>query len=328
MRALVTGSGPLGCRTARVMSQQGTPVVLVDRAPSENAVHKTLGGLDVRLRIADILDAQRLADLMVEQGTTCVIHTAALLTGAMRGDPRAGLRVNIEGTASVLEAARRSGVKRVIVASSTTVAYQSLGRLTQAPVAEDVDLRLVSERPFSFYAASKLASEHVALLYGEQFDLDVIVLRYAAVLGLWHGPDNSIPARFLRALLSPALRGQPSVIDDRSLAWAGGEEFIDLRDAAAATMAAARADGVRERVYNVGSGRLATMDDLVAAARLVAPRLRLDLRVEPKGGFAGSAIIRQQPSDISALRHDLGFVPAHDLASTLRAATDFLRENP
>src|SRR5206468_3022529 len=86
-----------------------------------------------------------------------ILHTAALLAGPVRAQPMDGVRVNIVGTASVLEAARLGGASRVVLCSSNVV---MLGvRDGSQPLAEDFPLRVVTEHPPSIYAGTKLYCE-------------------------------------------------------------------------------------------------------------------------------------------------------------------------
>jgi UDP-glucose 4-epimerase len=102
-------------------------------------------------------------------------------------------------------------------------------------------------------------------------------------------------------LLEPALRGEVTVIDDPLLVWKGGDEFVDARDAASGMVAALFAERPETRVYSIGMGVLHSFDDFVHAARQAVPGLRVEVRVEPKGGLLGIPF-RARP----ALGHQCG----------------------
>jgi UDP-glucose 4-epimerase len=154
------------------------------------------------------------------------------------------------------------------------------------------------------------------LLYAAQFGVDAVALRYAAVLGDWTGPNNSIPGTLLRIFAEAVRHHRPAVFDEPRLAWAGGEEFVDARDCAAANLAALAAPEPRQRIYTIASGKLCTFADFIAAARAVDPALEIKLAFEPKSGFAGSPVIRNYPSDITAAARELGFEPRYDFAAS------------
>jgi UDP-glucose 4-epimerase len=316
MSVLITGSGIIGSLTALALAQRGQACVLVDVDPQEEAIRSVLGAAEAPVVRADILDAELLMSLLERYRIDAIIHTAAMLNFAIAQDPRRGVEVNLMGTLNVLEAARLCKLRRVVLASSTTVTYPALGPDETGPLSEDVPLRTLSQRPMSLYAATKLAGEHLMLLYAAQFGVDAVALRYAAVLGDWTGPNNSIPGTLLRTFAEAVRHHRPAVFEEPRLAWAGGEEFVDARDCAAANLAALAAPEPRQRIYTIASGKLCTFADFIAAARAIDPALEIKLGFEPKSGFAGSPVIRNYPSDITAAARELGFEPRYDFAAS------------
>jgi UDP-glucose 4-epimerase len=244
---------------------------------------------------------------------------------AIRQTPTLAADVNLGGTVNLLEAARACGVRRFVLASSTTLYYPTFRRPQAGPVAEDFAFHAVSERPGSLYAASKLAAEYFTQHYADQFDLSVAILRYSAVLGLWAGPNNSVPGRLLATLLGQGAVNGRVAVTDPLLLWAGGDDFIDARDAAAANLAALDATALPSRVYTIGSGQLATFGDFVAAARKVRPELIFDDPALPDTGFAGFPYQRTQPFDVRCAQAELGFSARHDLLSSFDAASAWAR---
>lgn len=112
------------------------------------------------------------------------------------------------------------------------------------------------------------------------------------------------------------------LIDDNTLVWNGGEEFIDARDCAYANVAALQAASPKNGVYNVCPGSLITFADYLAAACAALPGLQLDIKSQPKGGFGGFPLIRETPSDVTLARQELGFSCRYSLAETLRYYID------
>jgi UDP-glucose 4-epimerase len=258
---------------------------------------------------------------MVVNSSHAVVHTAAALSMAIRQTPTLAADVNLGGTVNLLEASRTCGVRRFVLASSTTLYYPTFRRPQTSPIREDFAFHAVSERPGSLYAASKMAAEFFTQHYADQFGLSVAILRYSAVLGLWAGPNNSVPGRLLATLLGQdAVNGRVAVTDPLLL-WAGGDDFIDARDVAAANVAALDATALPSRVYTIGSGQLATFADFVAAARQVRPALAFDEVALPDSGFAGFPYRRTQPFDVSCARAELGFAARHDLRASFSAAS-------
>ena len=313
MTVLVTGAGVIGCHTARLLAARGTRVLLLDLHPAHAAIATIVDDPKVQVFTGSVTDIDLLSRLAESNGVDAIVHTAALLSTAIRKDPLAGIEVNIMGTANVLEVARRQQLRRVVLASSTTVGYQAFGDFEGDAFPEDFPMQFIRHRPTSIYVGTKVAGETLALLYRDLYGLSVVALRYAAVISAWGGPGTSVPGKVLSSLLQPARQGQTAVIDDPFTVWRGGEEFIDARDCASANMAALDAPAPAQAVYNIGLGRLSSFDAFVAAVRALYPDLQVRLAVQPAGGFAGFPHVRSAPSDISAAARELGWSPAYSL---------------
>jgi UDP-glucose 4-epimerase len=317
LTTLVTGAGLIGTLTARHLVEQGEKVVLFDVAPQREAIAATLKPHDVPIVTGDIASYPALAAAIEAHGIRRIVHTAAMLTAAIKADPPRGIGVNILGAVNVLEAARKFALARVVLASSSTVSYAAFNSNPGERYPEDFRMKVLSERPTTFYSATKLAGEHLALVYATDFGVDVVLLRYGAVIGEWAGPNRSIPGRLVRALLVPAMKGETAIIDDPLLVWRGGDDFVDARDVARANHAALTAAAPRQRVYHVTFGRMHSFDDFVAATRALYPGFEIDVRVTAKAGFAGFPAVRPSTSDLSAAEKELGWRPRYALNDAL-----------
>ena len=140
MKVLITGGGFLGIRLGQALSAAGHVLRYLDIAPAP------LPGLDWRL--GDV--SSPLAVSRALEGCSHVVHLAALLTPACAADPHRGAQVNLIGSLNVFEAARRSGLKHVVYASSAGV------------YGPDDATR---PRPTTLYGTWKLACEGVARAY-------------------------------------------------------------------------------------------------------------------------------------------------------------------
>ncbi|MDM0116928.1 NAD(P)-dependent oxidoreductase [Variovorax sp. J22R133] len=317
MTTLITGAGIIGCHTARILADRGEDVLLLDLRPAREAIATIVNSPRVHVVEADVADFAQLSDLVVAHGVRRIVHTAALLSTAIRANPRKGIEVNVMGVANVLELARQHALERVVIASSTTVGYPTFGEFDGPAFPEDFALRSISHRPGSIYAATKVTAEHLALLYRDLYRVSTVSLRYAAVIGGWRGPGTSVPGRVLSSLATPASLGQVSVIEDPYVVWRGGEEFIDARDCAIANVDALDAADPAQGVYSIGLGHLCSFKDFEQAVRLLYPSLQVELRIEPQGGFAGFPHVRHAASDISAAARELGWRPLFSLAESV-----------
>lgn len=317
MAILITGAGAIGCHTARALCDRGDSVVLLDVAPSLDAIRTIIDPARLTLVRHDIVDYEGLLDIIRTNKVDRILHTAAMLTRAMREKPRAGVLVNVVGSTNVLEAARVLGLGRIVLVSSGIVGYASFGSFRGQSFPEDFPMKAISERPNSLYGTTKLASEYIGLFYNTTYRTDVVVLRYGAVVGAWAGPSNNVSGRMLTSLLRPAIEGKTAVIDDPLIAWSGGEEFVDIRDVVQANLAALDAPAPASRVYNVGSGKMHSFQDVVDEVRKLFPEFKLEVKVRLAGGMVGFEHERPAASDISRAAAELGFTPRYSLGESI-----------
>src|SRR5258708_4664623 len=115
MAILITGAGLVGTLAAgRIISERGEMPIMYDQAYSLANVAERLPVDKMTLVEGDINDASKLQDVIQRHGITDIIHTAGMLTPAVRQRPLIGVQVNLTGTATVLEIARSTGVRRVV----------------------------------------------------------------------------------------------------------------------------------------------------------------------------------------------------------------------
>jgi UDP-glucose 4-epimerase len=225
MRIAVTGGcGFIGSHVVDHLVQNDHDVVVLD-------VGSRWRNPAAEYRQGDIFDADALAATLT--GAEAVFHLAgASDVNEVAADPVSAIRLNVEGTARVLEAARRCAVGRFLLASTVWVYGAAVGHgdLTEeAPI----DVR----NPGHVYVATKLSAEMLVHSYREMYGQRFTILRY----GIPYGPrmrDALVVARFVRA----AMAGQPITI-----AGTGEQErnyvyVADLADAHVRALAPAAAD--------------------------------------------------------------------------------------
>jgi UDP-glucose 4-epimerase len=148
----------------------------------------------------------------------------------MQANPVKGLHVNILGTVTLLEACKKHDLEPIVMISPATVLYSGFSTLKPDPIPEDAALHLISQRPGSLYAISKLASEQIGLLYSDLHGLDTISLRLGAVVGGDTSKPTSVPRRLFSILIHAAGTGEEVILNGPLLIWKGTEEFVDVRD--------------------------------------------------------------------------------------------------
>ncbi|MCA9887436.1 MAG: NAD-dependent epimerase/dehydratase family protein [Anaerolineae bacterium] len=253
MRALVTGgTGFVGSHIVRELNEQGHEVTVLHRTTSKL---DALAGLDYESAIGDVtdLDAMRKAF----QGMDWVFHVAAV-ADYWRANKQHMFDVNIEGTRKVLQAARETGVRRVIFTSSVAaIGVRGSGRLADESMPFNLPRRIFP------YGYSKARAEGVvaeAVAQGQ----DVVTVNPVIIMG--PGDLNMISGTFVVQLWR--YRGLTPITN-------GGTAFTDVRDIARWHVAAAEKGRMGERyILSTANYDYKTWFSMIAKALgIAAPRL-------------------------------------------------------
>lgn len=265
-RVLVTGGGGfIGSHLVDALVQRGDAVRVLDNFSTgrrENLAH-----LDGKIEIleGDVRNPEQVEAAV--QGVDLIFHQAAFISvPESLQDPQTCFAVNVDGTATLLEAARRHGVRKVVLASSTAI----YGDASDFPLTEDTP-----PRPLSPYALSKQVNELYGDLYSRLFGLPVVALRYFNVYGPRQRPDSPYAA-VIPLFLKRLLQDEPLTIfgDGKQT-----RDFVFVEDVARANLLAAESN-VAGEAFNVCSGREASLLDIVETLRRVTGR-QPTLRYEP-----------------------------------------------
>lgn len=252
---------------------------------------------------SDLLDAE-LVELL--GGVEAVIHLAAQ-AGVRRswgGDFAVYTQNNILATQRLLEAAKATGLPRLVYASSSSV----YGDTDDLPMREESACW-----PVSPYGVSKLAAEHLCRLYHKNFGVNTISLRYFTVYGPRQRPDMAFH-RFIRALLE---EGVIRLFGDGEQS----RDFTYVGDIVEATITAALGLQGAGQVFNLGGGSRVSVNQVIAALENITGRRAQVQRLEVAKGD-----VRHTEADTSRARRDLGFAPAMGLEAGLSAEVKWVRQ--
>jgi UDP-glucose 4-epimerase len=253
---LITGgAGFIGSHLADLLTAAGGRVTVFDNLSSGHRAN--LRSLtDVQFIEGDILDQIALESAV--RGIDAVFHLAAAISVAESiDDPRACLRTNVDGTFHVLEAARKAGIRRVVLASSCAV----YGDVTPPPVGESSALS-----PQSPYAASKAMNEALAEAYFHSYGLEAVCLRFFNVYGPRQRADSGYAAAIPKFIDRISRRLVPTIFGDGLQT----RDFVHVRDVARALKLAGEGSSEAlkgNRVFNVGSGKPTAILDLLDIIR-------------------------------------------------------------
>lgn len=292
MRSLVSGgAGFIGSHLVDALVARGDEVVVVDNLSTgrgENIAEAMANG--ATLVPADVTDLAAIERVCSNARPDRVFHLAAQVDVRVSvNDPGLDVRVNVEGTVNLLEAARRTGAGGFILASSCAVYGEPADG--DIPLAETAPLR-----PGSPYGQAKLAAEGYVALYRELHGLRAASLRFGNVYGPRQGAvgEAGVVAIFCRELLQG---GRPKVFGDGTQT----RDFIYVSDVVAALLAASEGDAQGE--LNVGTGRETTVLELVEKLATIGGRS--DFIPLPQPPRAGE--VERMALDASRLRDSLGW---------------------
>ncbi len=309
MSVLVTGAaGFIGSTLADALTRRGDDVVGIDcftdyyPRPLKEANRAPLRARSNFRFVEDELQRVDMDTLL--DGVTHVYHLAAQ-AGVRKSWGRDFLTYtthNVDATQRLLEAVKERPLTRFVYASSSSV----YGDRVTIPMREDAMVQ-----PVSPYGVTKLAAEHLCLLYTANYGVPTVSLRFFTVYGPKQRPDMGFN-RFLTA----ALRGAPISL------YGDGEQtrdFTYIDDIVSALMAAGDR-GPAGGVYNIGGGSRVSINQVLDHIAEIAGH-PLDIRREA----AQRGDMRDTFADTSRARADLGFAPTTSLADGLRAEYQWLK---
>ena len=292
---LVTGgAGFVGANLVRRLAAAGRGVRVLDSLV--NGRTEYLAGTGAELVVADITDGAAVAEAMA--GVREVVHLAAAGSVVESvADPWENFENNVRGTLSVLDAARRTGVTRVVFSSTGGALIGD----APPPVSEQS-----VPRPLSPYGASKAAAEAYCHAFARSYGLRTVALRFANVYGPYSGHKKGAVTVFFRALHA----GEPIVVYGTGTA---SRDFMYVDDICSALVLALGADVPGGSVMHVATGVETTVNELAAVCAEVAGRP--DHPVERRPARPGEVDRNFARYDVAA--ELLGFAPTVGLREGL-----------
>ena len=306
MRILVTGGGGfVGGAAVQALLSRGDSVIAFDTHFSPQwAAHERL--ITVH---GDITDMAGVAQVMMKHRPDAVIHAAAIV-GVLSsiGSPLNVVRVNIEGSLNVFESMRLAGVKRCVHISSE----ETYGAFRTDKIDEDHPLN-----PVYPYGISKATVEHLGRSYRDVHGLEVLNVRTCSVYGVGL-PRDRIPKNVVEAALAGRKLHIPT----------GAEMAIDhtyIEDTVSGTLAILDHPQHRHDAYNIASGRVVTLGEIVAIVRELVPGSELSIGPGPARHGDQVEMVRKGALDVTRVATELGWRPKYDIRSGLTAYIGALR---
>jgi len=309
---LITGAaGFIGSHASEEFARHGWRVTGLDnfdpyypRPEKEANLSEMLPEARERFHEADIRDQDRVGEILEHNEVSVVVHLAAK-AGVRPSIQAPGdyMDVNVRGTVSVLEAARRCGVQRFIFASSSSV----YGSGNDLPFHEDQPIAT----PLSPYAASKIAGEAICYTYHHLYGLPITCLRFFTVFGPRQRPDLAIN-KFVRLVF--AGEKIPRYGDGSS-----SRDYTFVGDVVRGVRLAAERD-LGFSIINLGNSRPLTLSELIAAVERVTDRPAAIEQLPPQPGDMVHTY-----ADVTRAHELLGWQPTTPFDDGLAAFVEWWR---
>jgi nucleoside-diphosphate-sugar epimerase len=304
--ALVTGgAGFIGSHIASALLASGARVRVLDDLSTGHLENIDEIGSAVEFIEGSVADPNKLDRAL--DGVELVFHEAAIPSVPRSVENPLQTHVaSVDGTFSLLLAARDKKVRRLIYAASSS-AY---GDQPTLPKVEDM-----SPDPLSPYAVAKLVGEYYCKVFSRVYDLETISLRYFNVFGPRQDPGSQysgVVSRFISCLLN----------NERPVIYGDGEQsrdFTYIDNVVSANLKAAETREGIGRVFNVANGDRVTLNQLLAELKDLTgnPKVTAEYK-EPRVGD-----VRHSLADVTAARQLLGYESIVDLRDGLQRTIDW-----
>jgi nucleoside-diphosphate-sugar epimerase len=306
---LVTGgAGFIGSNIVEELVRRGERVRILDNFSTGKMENVASFQEGIELMEGDLrhLDTVRQAT----EGVDYILHQGAIPSVPKSIDsPLDTDESNVRGTLNLLVAARDSGVKKVMYASSSSV----YGDTPTLPKTEEM-----KPAPLSPYAVSKLAGEHYCQVFCQVYGLETVALRYFNVFGPRQDPTSQYAA-VIPKFVTAMLRGEQPVI------YGDGEQSRDfsyVTNVVQANLLAATAPGVGGQVFNIACGQRYNLLELVATINRILGTDITPVHTAPRAGD-----VRHSLADIVRAREMLGYQVEVEFEEGLRRLIAWCKEH-
>jgi nucleoside-diphosphate-sugar epimerase len=305
MNVLVTGgAGFIGSHLVQELVARGETVRVIDNLATGHLENLDAIRAKIDLIQGDISDLDTIQDAARE--IDIIFHQAALPSVPRSiQNPRASHDANLTGTLNVLIAARDHDIKRIVMASSSSVYGNS-------PILPKVET--FEPQPLSPYAVTKLACEYYARVFAELYGLSTICLRYFNVFGPRQDP-NSQYAGALAKFVQCALNHEPFPV------YGDGEQsrdFTYIENVVNANLRAAYSEFDGGAVVNVAGGVRTSLNQIIALLNELTEQ-----SLETRFGPARAGDVLHSHADISRARELLDYAPTVDVREGLRRTLEW-----
>jgi len=281
---VIGGAGFIGSHVVDKLLEAGHDVTVFDIMRPHRP--------DVRHVVADILDASRTTVALAGRYDALYLLAAVSDVNDVFHIPVESTQVNIMAVAHVLEAARRTGAGRVILASTSWVYALA------EPDEVDEETPLHPDRINHLYTASKLSAEMLCHAYHTLYGVDMTILRY----GIPYGPRARL-GTVLANFVSNALRGQPITIQGDGRQW---RSLIAVEDLAVGNVAALQ-NAAKNQTYNLDGPERVEIRRVAEKVRQFFPEVEIQYTDGRRGDLPPKVVSSQKAFAHLGWKPQIGF---------------------
>ena len=300
MKFLVTGgAGFIGSNIVEELLKRSYSVRVLDNFSTGKRENLKEFEKDIELIEGDIRSYHTVIQSV--KGIDVILHQAALPSVPRSiNDPITTNEVNAGGTLNILDAAKESGVKRIVYASSSSV----YGDSDELPKHEKM-----IPNPLSPYAVSKLAGENYCNVFSKLYGLETVILRYFNVFGPKQDPNSQYSAvipKFIKLMSSDKF---PTIYGDGTQS----RDFTHIRNVVEANLLAATKNIIPGIVMNCASHEQITLNDLVDRINDLLGKKIKPVYEKPRPGE-----VKHSFASIDLIKEKTGFSPVKNFAEGLK----------
>lgn len=268
---VIGGSGFAGSYTVRALHDAGYDVVVCDLNDYQPESRFVIGGAaeGIPVERGSIDNWPRVLDVVNRHRPGAIVHLASIMDlPFLDQNPMVALKVNVEGTVNLLEAARFNDVQRFVFFSTIGVIPQ----VKYEPIDAAHPVVLPRHGPRGAYSVAKLCGEGFCFAYEQSFGLDVRVIRPSALYGFGM---SALAPNYMKQIVEPAVRGEPVRLPT------GGpvpRDYVHVLDVASLVVAVLEGADDTDRIYYGATGEpLRTGGDVGCIARELLPGAEIEI---------------------------------------------------
>jgi UDP-glucose 4-epimerase len=311
MNYLITGGcGFIGSHIARQLKKQGHNPICYDLHPNKTSIQHVFVPEElcqITIIEGDVNDRETLIKVIEENKIDIMLHLAGLLATDSEADPATAVRVNIQGTINVFEAAIVCGIKRVVWASSQSIfgteeMYRELYHTNLVP-------NYALPKPKLLYGATKAFNEFLGEWYYDNYGLETIGLRYTMVFGIARMRGIG---QYATNLINKPAEGVKGIVENSETV----PNWIYVEDAARATILASQCPNPKTRNFTIG-GETKSIREMRQFVLNLLPDAEIDL--------LPGKISSCYNLDLSAAEEELGYKYEYSATDGARTTINLIR---